>query len=179
MLPYLYFLIILLLAVIVICIQSKGDTMIKLYGQAGTGNTFPAIPNKTLLPNHLTLLRMPNFINKLPLFDLTSDLAMLIQATAITDIMHDCACKSCGKHIESTQCIAEYALANNKLNEWTKTKPEREYVIFLIGLTLEDTQFWVNLFRDCKQEERQDTLIEVIKLSRADFGLQNHNLQSN
>lgn len=178
MLPYLYLFVIITLSLLVFYLQAKGELTMNLYNDWTVTQRFNTNPHIHPLYNHLTLSSMSKLIHTHPRFNLSHDIALMIQATMITDIIHNCMCKECGKHIANNpNVISDYALEH--LDEWAKTEQERMYLILILGMTVEDRLFWSNIIEDCKQEEWNDTLIELIKLCRTDFGIQTNTLNQN
>lgn len=117
---------------------------------------------------------MATFIHKA--MQLDTDRIIPLQAELFTDLLHNASCPCCNMALAPAKAT-EWAF--NNIDKYTDVTNERNYLWYILGLTIEDHRMWEHLYQDIKQENRTDTLIKLVILMRKDLTVELTNLKDN
>lgn len=106
--------------------------------------------------HHLNTTKQMNFI--CTAFKLDREVATMLQASWMTDLIHECLCTECGKHVDpetSTYYIVEH------MHEYTTDPKEQQYIMLMWGYAMADEGYWRELINHCKRDEKIDTCLAI------------------
>lgn len=178
MIPYLHLVVILILGTSICILHYRGIHLKPLNEPIPNPNSFYTSEHEIPLTHLKTLSSMShrNFIHEHPVFGLSLDLAIAIEASMFTDILDNCLCKECGKHFVDASTIMEYVFDN--VDEWSKTDKERSYLLFVLGVNILGSNLWGKLLK-CKTDDHADTTLNIVALLREVAGLSTNTLHQN